>query len=264
MIAGVAREDSYRDAARSIWEAWTTEHPLPAIAQEARPADVEQGYAIQRELDELAGAPAGWKIAATSKAGQAHIGADGPLIGRLYEFQRQRSGSTLSAQAMRMRSVEPEFAFIFGESLEAGSAQLSSDDVLGAVASLVLAIEVPDSRFVDFSSVGIASLVADAMCGGHFLLGPQIADWRRLDLAAQEARLLVGGEERSAGRGANVMGDPRDALVWMANEVTDHGWSLNAGDVVLTGAAAPPMPIVPGDAVLAEFDGLGNVEVAFS
>jgi 2-keto-4-pentenoate hydratase len=264
MIAPVAHSDLHRAAARSIWEAWTSEHPLPGIRQDARPADIEAGYAIQRELDELAGTPAGWKIAATSKAGQDHIGAPGPVVGRLYEFQRRRSGSTLSAKAMRMRSAEPEFAFIFGESVSGGAGRLSSDEVLGAVASLVLAIEVPDSRFVDFQTVGIASLVADAMCGGHFLLGPQPGDWRRLDLAAQEVRVLVGGEERSVGRGANVMGDPREALAWMANEVTGHGWSLHAGEVVLTGAAAPPVPIAPGDAVLAEFEGLGNVEVAFS
>ena len=260
----MAHDDRHREAARSIWEAWTSERPLRAIAEDVRPGDIQAGYAVQRALDELAGAPAGWKIAATSKAGQAHIGADGPMVGRLYEFQRQRSGSTLPAQAMRMRSVEPEFAFILGQSLDGDAGRLSYDDVLGAVASLVLAIEVPDSRFVDFQSVGVASLVADAMCGGHFLLGPQIGHWRGLDLAAQETKLVVGGEERSTGRGANVMGDPRDALAWMANQVTHHGWSLSAGDVVLTGAAAPPIPIAPGDAVMAEFDGLGNVEVAFS
>jgi 2-keto-4-pentenoate hydratase len=132
------------------------------------------------------------------------------------------------------------------------------------VASLVLAIEVPDSRFEDFTSVGVPSLVADAMCSGHFILGPTVGDWRGLDLVAQEARVLVNGEERSTGRGANVMGDPRGALAWMANEVTGRGWSLSAGDVVLTGAAAAPIPIAPGDAVLAEFGGLGTVEVSFS
>jgi 2-keto-4-pentenoate hydratase len=264
MIAGVAHSDTHRAAARSIWEAWTAEHPLPAIAADTRPADLDEGYAIQRQLDGLAGVPAGWKIAATSKAGQDHLGATGPMVGRLYEFQRQRSGITLPAQAMRMRSAEPEFAFILAEDLDRGSGPLEADDVLAAVASLVLAIEVPDSRFEDFTSVGVPSLVADAMCSGHFILGPTIGDWRGLDLAAQEARVLVNGEARSTGRGANVMGDPREALTWMANEVTGRGWSLGAGDVVLTGAAAAPIPIAPGDAVLAEFGGLGTVEVSFS
>ncbi len=227
MIAVVARSDTHGVAARSIWEAWTSEHPLAAIGEDTRPADLDEGYAIQRQLDELAGAPAGWKIAATSKAGQDHLGATGPMVGRLYEFQRRRSGSTLPAQAMRMRSAEPEFAFIFAENLDGGSESLKADDVLAAVASLVLAIEVPDSRFEDFTSVGVPSLVADAMCSGYFILGPTISDWRGLDLVAQEARVLVNGEERSTGRGANVMGDPRAALAWMANEVTGRGWSLS-------------------------------------
>ena len=55
MIAGVAHSDTRRAAARSIWEAWTSEHPLPAIAADTRPADLGEGYAIQRQLDELAG-----------------------------------------------------------------------------------------------------------------------------------------------------------------------------------------------------------------
>ena len=45
---------------------------------------------------------------------------------------------------------------------------------------------------------------------------------------------------------------------------TDHGWSLRAGDIIITGAAAPPMPMQAGDDVEAAFDGLGTVEVAFS
>jgi 2-keto-4-pentenoate hydratase len=128
---------------------------------------------------------------------------------------------------------------------------------------MVLAIEVPDSRFEDFGKVGVPSLVADAMCGGHFILGPSIADWRSLDLPAQQARLLRDGEERSAGRGADVMGDPRQALAWLANEVLGRGWQLRAGDVMLTGASAPPIQVDAGDGILAEFAALGTVEVLF-
>ena len=143
-----------------------------------------------------------------ARPGQAHLGATGPLIGRLYEFQRQRSGSTLSAQAMRMRSVEPEFAFIFGGP-RGGSAQLSSDDVLGAVASLVLAIEVPDSRFDDFGSVGIASLVADAMCGGHFL--PRAPDRRLARARPRRPGGAAAGRRRRALSGARRERDGRPA-----------------------------------------------------
>lgn len=254
-----------RLAAEVLWEAWSSARPLPALPDELRPADLEQGYAIQRALDDLAGPPAGWKIAATSPAGQAHLGVTGPMVGRLYQRQSRQSGAALSVAGMQMRSAEPEFAFRFGADLSQppGGDELTLDDVLGAVDALVLAVEVPDSRYADFASVGVPSLVADAMCGGHFVLGPVIDEWPELELPAQRARLIVGDQEVSSGTGAAVLGDPRAALAWMANQVLARGWELRAGDVVLTGASAAPIEVKAGDVVLAEFDGLGTVEVAF-
>jgi 2-keto-4-pentenoate hydratase len=62
---------------------------------------------------------------------------------------------------------------------------------------------------------------------------------------------------------ANVMGDPREALRWMAGEVLSRGWPLRAGDIVLTGASAPPVAVGARDRLEAVFDGLGSVEVEF-
>jgi 2-keto-4-pentenoate hydratase len=251
-----------RRAAQALWDAWRSGRPLDALDPGLRPVDVAEGYAIQRALDELAGPPVGWKIAATSEAGQAHLGASGPMVGRLYERQRRPPGSALSVSGMRMRSAEPEFAFVIARDVE-GPGGLEVQDVLAAVGSLVLAIEVPDSRFVDFAQVGVPSLIADAMCGGHFIAGPSVERWRSLELAEQPARMLCDDEERSRGRGANVLGDPRAALTWMTKEVLRRGWSLRSGEIVLTGASAPPIPVREGDALEAVFDGLGAVTVRF-
>ena len=252
-----------RRAAETLWQSWTSGEPLAALAPDIRPDDVAEGYAAQRLLDELAGPVTGWKIAATSEAGQKHLGASGPLIGRLYQAQHRPSGSALSVGGMRMRSAEPEFAFVLERDLRGRAGELEIEDVLAAVGSLVLAIEVPDSRFTDFTKVGVPSLVADMMCGGHFITGPSVADWRSLDLRQQAARMLCDGEERSSGSGANVMGDPRAALRWMANEVIALGWPLRAGDIIITGASAPPVTVHAGADVEAVFDGLGTVAVRF-
>jgi 2-keto-4-pentenoate hydratase len=256
-----AQEIGY--AADALWQGWSSSRALDALPPDLCPGNLDEGYAIQRALDDLAGPAAGWKIAATSKAGQDHLGATGPMVGRLYEAQRRESGSTLSVAGMRMRSAEPEFAFVLAADLAPRREAPSLDEVLAAVGSLVLAIEVPDSRFSDFSAVGVPSLAADAMCGGHFVTGPSIADWRSLDLANQPVRLLCAGREVSAGSGANVLGDPREALRWMAGEVLGRGWPLRAGDIVLTGASASPVAVHAGDALEAVFDGLGSVEVEF-
>ncbi len=256
-------EQEIKQAAAELWRAWSSGRALDALAPNLRPGNLDEGYAVQRALDEMAGPPAGWKIAATSKAGQEHLGASGPMVGRLYQAQRRAPGSALSVSGMRMRSAEPEFAFVLAEDVPRGRERPSLDEVLAAVGALVLAIEVPDSRFSDFTQVGVPSLVADAMCGGYFITGPAVAEWRSLDLPTQPARLRCAGREVSAGSGANVLGDPREALTWMAGEVLSRGWSLRAGDIVLTGASAAPVAVHAGDALEAVFDGLGSVEVEF-
>jgi len=68
---------------------------------------------------------------------------------------------------------------------------------------------------------------------------------------------------RHEGVGANVLGDPRVALAWLLNEVTGLGITLAAGQVITTGTCAVPIPIGPGDAVLADFGVLGSVSVRF-
>lgn len=252
-----------QEAAATLWRTWSSGGTLDSLPPDLRPDTLDEGYAIQRELDDLAGPSAGWKIAATSKAGQEHLGATGPMVGRLYEVERRESGCALSVGGMQMRSAEPEFAFVLAEDITPGPALPGLDEVLAAVGSLVLAIEVPDSRFSDFSKVGVPSLAADAMCGGFFITGPSIPDWRSLDLAAQPARLLCAGREVSTGSGANVLGDPREALRWMAGELLSRSWPLRAGDIVLTGASAAPVGVRAGDGIEAGFDGLGSVEVEF-
>ena len=256
-------DDHHTRAAEQLWQAWSAGLLLDGIDADVRPHDLDEGYEVQRALDALAGPSVGWKIAATSAAGQQHLGVSGPMVGRLYRSQARIDGARLSVGAMRMRSAEPEFAFRFGRDLVPGAEAPDREQVLDAVQSLVLAIEVPDSRFADFAAAGAPQLIADAMCGGHFVLGREITDWRGLDLPGQRARMLRDGSEASAGSGSGVMGDPADALTWMVGEVLGRGWPLRAGEIVLTGASATPVEVDAGQVVVAEFEGLGTVSVEF-
>src|SRR6185295_2108974 len=94
-------------------------------------------------------------------------------------------------------------------------------EVLDAVASLHPAIEVPDSRYHDFTSVGEAQLIADNACAHYFVLGEAAPDtWRSLDLAEHVVRARIEGKPDRQGKGANVLGDPRAALTWLVNELS--------------------------------------------
>ncbi|GAA0584167.1 fumarylacetoacetate (FAA) hydrolase [Craurococcus roseus] len=242
-----------------LWRHWRAGTVLEGLPEAFRPETREEGYAIQALLEARSAKPLfGWKIAATSAAGQAHINVDGPLAGRLLAEMVAEDGGALPFGANRMRVAEAEFAFRMGHDLPPREAPYTADDVVAAVASLHPAIEVPDSRFADFTRAGAAQLIADDACARQFALGPATgADWRGMDLAAHPVRGSVNGKV-AEGRGANALGDPRLALVWLANELSALGVALAAGQVVTTGTCVVPMPIAPGVEVAADLGILGK------
>ena len=253
-------------AARAIWKAWSGHHLIDGLPEACRPNTAAEGYAAQEVLARLAGArPVGWKIAATSAAGQKHIGVDGPLAGRLWENKLHQSGVTLPAGHLHMAVAEAEFAFRLGRDLPGGDGEYTVDAVMATVAALHPAIEIPDSRFSDFTVVGAAQLIADNGCTEYCVLGPEAPlGWRDNDLAAHPVIVSIDGAEAATGAGRNALGDPRLALTWLANDRVRHGAPLVAGDVVITGTCIVPAPIAHSRRVRADFGALGAVEVALA
>jgi 2-keto-4-pentenoate hydratase len=163
-----------------------------------------------------------------------------------------------------MRVAEPEFAFRMRADLPARSTPYTTQQVLDAVDTLHPAIEIPDSRFSDFVGAGEAQLIADNACAHLFVLGPAAAsDWRSLDLVEQRPVVTMRGQQ-FIGHGRNVLGDPRIALTWLANELRQLGVTLKAGRVVTTGTCHAPLPIQAGYFFAADFGVLGKVAVGFA
>jgi 2-keto-4-pentenoate hydratase len=258
------------EAAQLIWDHWASGQVLSALPASCRPSDAVQGYAAQAQLPLVSGRHVvGWKIAATSANGQAHINVGGPLAGRLLSGQVFESGAAVPSAGNRMRVAEPEFSFLMAHDLPPQAALYSQQQVMAAVASLHPAIEVPDSRLDPFTAAGEAQLLADNACASHFVWGPAAPDtWRALDLSVfpVHARVDHGNALRYTreGTGANVLGDPRIALTWLANRLSSLGITLQKGHVVTTGTCMVPLELQSGDCVSADFGPLGRVNMIFS
>jgi 2-keto-4-pentenoate hydratase len=261
----VLTEQQRQAASDLLWELWQQGRRVAELPADVRPATREEGYAVQALLERRSAYPVfGWKIAATSQAGQRHIGVDGPLAGRLLRERVVANDIPLRLGANRMRVAEPEFAFRIGRSLAPRASSYSVDEVMAAVDTLHPAIELPDSRYDDFARVGAAQLIADNACAHQFVLGPAATpQWRTRNLAEHVVTGIVAGKLRREGKGANVLGNPRAALTWLANELSRLGIALEAGQVVTTGTCVPPLPVEPGDYTTADFGELGGVELRF-
>ena len=255
--------DELHAAADSLYDLWQQGRQLETLPESLIPGDRPEAYAVQALLAARSGRPPfGWKIAATSRAGQAHINVDGPLAGRLLSERAFNSGASRPFAQNHMAVAEAEFAFRIGRHLPPRSSAYTQKEVLTAVECLHPAIEIPDSRFVDFTKVGAAQLIADNACAHEFVLGPEAcASWRSMDLAAHEVRLTIitaaGAELVHEGQGVNVLGGPLIALTWLANELSRIGVTLESGQVVTTGTCVVPPAIGPHDHIAADFGALG-------
>ena len=255
-----------QQAVNQLLPAWHEHSRIEEIAPACRPQSRSQAYALQQALfDACHEAPLGWKIAATSKAGQQHIGVSGPLAGRLLQSRCLPEGQAISLSRNAMAVAEAEFAFRIGRDVTRSSATpLSVSEVMDCVQALHIAIEIPNSRFMDFAKAGEAQLIADFACACFVVLGREVTqDWRSVDLAQQQVSVVQNGTHAAKGVGSNVLGDPRIALAWLANELLDHGMHLKAGEIVMTGTCVVPIPVKAGDHVIADFGAFGQVQTRF-
>jgi 2-keto-4-pentenoate hydratase len=260
-MAGMPDEDRAAGAADVLWTAWSSGERIAALPADVRPRDTAEGAAAQLALGAHAGPSYGWKIAATTTAGQAHIGVTDPLPGLLFERFRHEPGDELTSDDMHMRVVEAEFAYRIGSDV---APDAGPDDIIAAVDGLHLAVEVPDSRFTRYETVGAPQLLADCACAGRFVLGPEVPGWSELDLSTWATAVWINGAQAATGSGGNVMGDPRTALAWVADDLRRYGRGLRAGEIVTTGTTTVPVPVGPGDEVRADFGELGEVAFRFA
>ena len=251
-------------AAELLWRTRLAESRIDVLPPEIRPSSLAEGYAIQEAMLDLVGQPAiGWKIAATSAAGQKHIGVTEPLAGRLFRDFVLADGARRPIARNHMRVAEAEFAFKMARDLPPRGTDYTLREVCGAVETMHLAIEVPDARYDVFDTIGAPSICADCAFHAWFLLGPDVPDWRGLDLSKHPVRAWKKDEVVAEGSGANALGDPRIALTWLANHLNSRGLALKAGEIITTGTCVKPVEIDAGDTVVADYLALGKMSAGF-
>jgi 2-keto-4-pentenoate hydratase len=260
-----------KQAAQQLWQHWQAGTTLDTLPQACRPLTREQGYAAQACLPEASGRSVlGWKIAATSTAGQSHINVSGPLAGRILSGQTLTPGAKVPPAGNRMKVAESEMAFVFARDMAARPQKpYAVDEVMQAVASLHPSIEIPNSRFAQFTAAGEAQLLADNACAHQFILGPRAPEgWQQLDLSIHPVAARVthrdGRHWERTGSGAAVLGDPRVALTWLVNELSALGIGLHAGQFVTTGTCMVPLELTEGDRVDVDFGVLGRIGMQFT
>jgi 2-keto-4-pentenoate hydratase len=259
-------QQTRRDACAFLYRHWQNGTRCDGLSADLCPTDRAEAYRVQSHIEDYSAEPLlGWKIAATSAAGQAHIGVDGPLAGRLLAERALADGAGFVLGNNLMKVAELEFAFRFGEDLPPRAESYGQAEVISRVSALHPAIELPDSRYRHFEQVGALQVIADNACAHYFVLGAAAPEnWRSLDLARYQVRGLKNGTLAEIGQGQNVLGDPRLALTWLVNELSQFGYRIKKDHIVMTGTCVKPMAIAIGDRVEGDFGQLGGVSVTIA
>ena len=248
--------------------AWESREPVPPLT-ESDELMVEDSYAVQTRWTELRMGRGeqilGRKIGLTSAAMQEMMGVNEPDYGSLWSsrfYAADPSGrAEMPAETFIAPRVEGEFAFLISEPL--ASADVTAEDVLAATGALAVAVEIVDSRIKDWK-IKLADTIADNASYGGYTLGPWNEGLVAQDLRALRMVVSKNGEQVVDAVGAAALGNPANAVAWLARKLDSFGIILNPGDVVLSGSLGGAVDAARGDVFDLKTDGQPSLRVEFA
>lgn len=223
--------------------------------------DLAAAYEVQervlRASESLGNPRVGRKVGLTSEAVQRQLGIEQPDFGVLLAGMDATGLGEVPSSRLIQPRIEAEIAFVLGKDVS------DPAQVLHAVEYVCPALEIVDSRVRSWD-ISIVDTVADNASSGMFVLGESRRPLADVDTVAVKMEMLIDGAVVSTGNGSECMGDPRRALIWVAQTAHDLGRPLRRGEVILSGALGPMVPFVPGATVTARISSLGTVTATAS
>ncbi|MCW2785602.1 MAG: 2-keto-4-pentenoate hydratase [Marmoricola sp.] len=270
-MSTVTSQDAISAAVDRLATALATRVPCAAVRDLIGTDDLPAAYAVQQGLVQarIAGGETvvGRKIGATSKAVQDQLGVDQPDFGYLLS-DMDVSTDALTSAGISMRTlvqprVEAEVAFRLAKDINpATEGEITLDLVRDCVEVALPALEIVDSR-IESWDITFTDTVADNASSGLFVIGTDAKSLAEITPVDVEMTLTINGEVRSSGSGAACLGDPLEALRWLAVQAYRFGDPLRAGHLILSGALGPFVPFAAGDDVVATISGFEPLSVKF-
>ena len=249
-----------------LYQALLTREQIPPLSERDSALTIEDAYQISLRVLDLRLSNGeqviGKKIGITSKVVQDMLGVNQPDFGYLTNTMVYNSGDKISiSEGLIQPKAEGEIAFILGDDLDGPG--ITCADVLRATKSVMPCFEIVDSRIKDWQ-IKIEDTIADNASSGVFVMGDKAVSPHGLDLTTCGMVVEKNGELVATGAGAAALGNPVSCVAWLANTMGQFGMSLKAGEVILSGALVPLIPVEPGDYMQLSIGGIGSVSVSFA
>ena len=254
-------DEQRRQAAENLVQAELTRDWMEPITLTYEGADIEDAYAIGEMVTALKVANGrtvkGHKVGLTSKAMRSTTGATEPDYGTIFDNWFLDEGTQVSMSTMNRPMVEIELVFVLGSDLSGPS--VNPVDVIRATDFILPAVEVVDSRFSKRGKPGVVDSIADAASCGFIMVGGNPTRLADIDVRHVGGALYKNGEIEESGTAAAVMGNPINAVAWLARKLDEFGVKMEAGHAVLSGSFIKAHPINVGESFVADFGPLGQI-----
>jgi 2-oxo-3-hexenedioate decarboxylase len=256
-------ERNHQELALLLDQARLEARSVPPLTKTHPDLPLRDAYSIQAEGVRLRIAHGervvGMKMGLTSEAKRKQMNLDSPVYGVLTDRMQVPAGGVFRLQGTIHPKIEPEIAFRTSRELRG---RITREQALDACASAMAAMEILDSRYIDFKYFSLPDVVADNSSSSMFVLGTTERPPRELDLTRLQMSMEVNGAQVQSALSNAISGDPILSVVQLCELLDARGESLPAGSIVLAGAATAAHMMQPGDQVRLTVEGLGSVSVS--
>lgn len=252
--------EAIQRAALKLREARANRVPVSLVSVSHQLEGLEVAYQVA-ELNTLARLESGCrivgkKIGLTSKAVQQQLGVDQPDFGVLFDDMEFLDGAEIPTERLIQPKIEAEVAFVVGRDLPARSPTYG--EFLNCLAYALPALEIVDSAIADWK-ISLFDTVADNASSALYVVGDQPVPVGALALADLGMAMTRQGDTVSVGTGSACLGHPLRAAYWLARTMAERSQGLKAGELILSGALGPMVPVKAGDLIQARIAALGTV-----
>ncbi len=258
------KESQLDTLAQELQEVEKTRRPSTNLTDRYPEITIAEAYSIQlriiRARINQGQVVVGKKVGLCSRAMQELLGVHEPDYGHILNTMVVSEGEPISMGRLVQPKMEGEICFLMGQDLKGPGVNVAR--VLEATAGVIPALEIIDSRFKDWK-IKIQDTVADNGGSALVVLGGQLTPVAGIDLRLVGMVLEKNGEIIASGAGAAVLGNPVQAVAWLANKLGEHGIGLHAGEFIMSGSVTAAVPIAAGDCFHVAFDRLGSVTARF-
>lgn len=245
--------------ARSFVHARSTGTALAEYPGE-RPSRLEDAYLVQDAAIALAARPVGgWKVGRINPP----LGEVNRLAGPIFSDQIALAAPEPVAMPVfrdGFAAAEAEFLLRLGQTPDPVKRRYTLGEARALVDAVSVGIEIASSPFPDINDNGPAVTVSDFGNNNGLVVGPEVADWRDLDLLAWPVQLTINGETVGQATAATMLDGPFGAVRFLLEHMAARGAPLASGQWVSTGAVTGVHRVAVGDRVEARFDDRLSVE----